>query len=241
LVHYNRGMAECLPEPEPEARLPRLLSLASHELRSPLSAVAGYIRMLLQERAGPISDGQRRLLQEAEKSCRRLSSLLAELSDVARLEAGAAPFNASTVELSGVLEDAVRAIPAAPDRDLTISLPDGPVGSVHGDAARLASAFAAIFHALLRELVSGPGLAVRARPAAPGGTSNIHITIADPASVDDLAALDSSRLASFDEWRGGTGLALPRARRIIDAHRGRLLGPPESKAAAVVILPSASP
>jgi hypothetical protein len=141
------------------------------------------------------------------------------------------------MQLSAVLADAIRALPASPDRELTISLPDGSIGSVHGDAV-LTSAFGSIFHALLREIVAGPGLAVRARVQPRDGQSFIHLTIAEPSVLDDLLHLDPSTLAPFDEWRGGTGLALPRARRIIDAHGGRLLSPPERKAAAVVMLPS---
>jgi K+-sensing histidine kinase KdpD len=65
-----------------DARWPKVLSLAVHEFRTPSSVVAGYIRMLLKERAGPIPETQRRLLEEAEKSCGRLSALLAEMSNV---------------------------------------------------------------------------------------------------------------------------------------------------------------
>ena len=71
-----------------DPRWPRLLSLTVHEFRTPMTVVAGYLRMLLKDRAGPITEQQRRLLEEAEKSCARLSALLAEVSDLANLEAG---------------------------------------------------------------------------------------------------------------------------------------------------------
>jgi signal transduction histidine kinase len=76
--------------PPVDPRWPKVLSLAVHEFRTPLTVVAGYIRMLLKERAGPVPDQQRRLLEEAEKSCGRLSALLAEVSDLSGLEAGTA-------------------------------------------------------------------------------------------------------------------------------------------------------
>ena len=149
-------MSDGSSEPVIDPRWPQLLSLSAHELRSPLSVVAGYIRMLLQQRAGPLSDDQLRLLQEAEKSCGRLSAVLAELSELARLESGTAPFNRSSVNLSTVLLEAISSMPALPDRDLTARLVDGPAIFVHGDAVRLKAAFSAIIHALLRELVSVP-------------------------------------------------------------------------------------
>jgi len=61
-----------------DPKLPELLSVSVHEFRSPVTVVAGYIRMLLKDRAGSLTDQQRRLLEDAEKSCARLSSLLAK-------------------------------------------------------------------------------------------------------------------------------------------------------------------
>src|ERR671913_107650 len=100
----------------------RLLSLSVHEFRTPMTVVAGYIRMLLKDRAGPVSDQQRRLLEEAEKSCVRLSALLAEMSDVAALEAGTAPFNRSSVDLRALLRDAVAELPDTSDREITVDV-----------------------------------------------------------------------------------------------------------------------
>ena len=76
-----------------DPKWPKLLSLTAHELRSPLTVVGGYIRMLLKDRAGPLTEPQRRLMEEAEKSCGRLSSLVAEVSELAHLESGKAAFN----------------------------------------------------------------------------------------------------------------------------------------------------
>src|SRR6478672_13674834 len=100
-----------MPQSPVEPRWPKILSLAVHEFRTPTTVVAGYIRMLLKERAGPIPDAQRRLLEEAEKSCGRLSALLAEMSDLSGLEAGSAPFNRGPIELRTILSDAIATLP----------------------------------------------------------------------------------------------------------------------------------
>ena len=71
-----------------------------------MTVVAGYIRMLLKDRAGPLSDQQRRLLEEAEKSCGRLTALLTEVSDLSNLEAGTAPFNRAPTDLRALLLEA---------------------------------------------------------------------------------------------------------------------------------------
>src|SRR6266540_2054613 len=127
-----------MPQPPIDPRWPKVLSLAVHELRTPMTVVAGYIRMLLKDRAGPLSDQQRRLLEEAEKSCARLSALLVEMSDLANLEAGTATFNRSAVDVRRVLTDAIEALPAAADHaiDVQLTTSEGNV-SVQGDPVRL--------------------------------------------------------------------------------------------------------
>src|SRR5512145_288012 len=99
-----------------DPKWPRLLSLSVHEFRTPITVVAGYIRMLLKDRAGVLNDQQRRLLEEAEKSCGRLSGLLAEMSDLSNLEAGTGTFNRNTVDLPSLLQEAVAELPEVPDR-----------------------------------------------------------------------------------------------------------------------------
>lgn len=232
-------MVDSPSQPATDARWPKILSLAAHELRSPLSVAAGYVRMLLQQRAGPLSEGQQRLLEEAEKSCGRLSALLLELSDLAKLESGTAAFNRSTVSLERVLAEAIAALPPLPERDLRVRLDESPTRSVPGDATRLRSAFAAIFHALSRELVPAEDLVVRVAGSHEVGPSTVRVGMAGPSKIEVLMQLPIESFAPFDEWRGGTGLSLPTARRIIEAHGGRLLSPPDdSKASAAVFLPS---
>ena len=59
-----------------------LLSLAVHEFRTPASVVGGYLRMLLRDADQPLTDRQRKMIEEAEKSCARLVALIAEMSDI---------------------------------------------------------------------------------------------------------------------------------------------------------------
>lgn len=218
-----------------DPRWSKLLSLAVHELRTPITVVAGYIRMVLKERAGPISEQQRKLLEEAEKSCGKLSALVAEMSDLSHLEEGSGAVNRSSFDLAEVLRDVVAAIPELPDRSVAVALEgaDHPV-PLAGDATRLRAALASLVSALRREIVNSDRLIVR----HVGSGKMAILAIGDPGQIDRVAAADPSTLERFDEWRGGSGLSLAIARRVITQHGGALFSPPgDGKAGALVLLP----
>src|SRR5262249_53363959 len=209
-----------------DPRWPRLLSLTVHEFRTPMTVVAGYLRMLLKDRAGPITEQQRRLLEEAEKSCARLSALLTEVSDLANLEAGTGTFNKSEVDVRPLIVEAIAALRPTPDRDLSVELAgDGSGSAVVGDPTRLRTAFTSVLNALRRELVTSTRLLVREETRDVDGRPHIWIAIAEDDRLAQIAAAGAPSLTTFDEWRGGSGLSLAIARRIINAHAGQIWSP----------------
>jgi K+-sensing histidine kinase KdpD len=216
-----------------DPRWPKVLSLSVHEFRTPMTVVSGYIRMLLKDRAGALTDQQRRLLEEAEKACGRLSALLAEVSDVSNLEAGTAPFNRSTTDLRTVLREAVGQLPPLPDREVPVKVEtgDGPA-PIQGDPVRLAQALGSIVAALRRELVGEDPLLVRER----AGGGGHEILIGDPGTIAALEAEAEGSRGTFDEWRGGVGLSLLVARRILSAHGAALYAAPDGRKAGARIL-----
>jgi signal transduction histidine kinase len=219
-----------------DPRWPRLMGLAVHELRTPITVAAGYLRMVTREKLGPISDGQRKVLEEAEKACGRLSSLVSEMADLAALENGTAKVNKARTDLAGALKEAVAGLDELPDREVVVELQgaDAPV-AISGDATRLRTAFASLINALRRELVESTRLIVRLETQHDGACT---IRIAGDDRIETVAGADSSTLEVFDEWRGGSGLSLAIARRVINQHDGELFGLPEGeKASAVVLLP----
>jgi signal transduction histidine kinase len=234
-----------------DPRWPKILSLSVHEFRSPLTVVAGYIRMLLKDRAGPLSDQQRRLLEEAEKSCGRLTSLLQEVSDLSTVEAGNAPLKRQPADLHTALRAAVEQLPPLPDREVKIDLQLGSEPApISADPTRLTNALKWILSALRRELVTSDRLVVREHPTMHEGTPAYELRIGDDETLAVLDAEGRDGRVIFDEWRGGSGLILPVARRILDAHDGRIWGPPDNppdaqgrvfprKAGARLILPRA--
>jgi signal transduction histidine kinase len=222
-----------------DPRWPKLLSLAVHEFRTPITVVAGYLRMVLKERAGPVSDQQRKLLEEAEKSCGRLSGLVSEMSDLSALESGKAAFNRAPLDLSALLKEEIGSLAELPDRTVSVVLEgaDTPL-EMTGDATRLRAAFAALITALRREVVTSDRLITRLKT---GKSDSISIvTIGEPDKIDQIGQADLSSLEPFNEWRGGSGLSLAIARRVFAQHGGSLFSAPggeEEKAGAILLLP----
>jgi signal transduction histidine kinase len=225
-----------------DAELPRLLSLASHELRTPISVVAGYLRMVLKDPAGTLDERYRRMLEETDKSCARLSALVAEISDLAALERGTASFKTASIDVRELLNDAIRALPPLPDRTVEVELtPDSAPAIILGDKSRLQAATTSILHALRREVVTSEKLFVNERVAPYQGSLASWIGIADADNIEAVSGSEVKDLTTFDEWRGGCGLSLAVARRIVERHQGGIWSPAnEIKAAAVIALPHQS-
>ena len=75
-----------MPQPTIDPRWAELFSVMVHDVRTPMTVVAGYVDMLLKERFGPLTDKQRHVLEEVQKSCGRVSALLKEGSDLTSIE-----------------------------------------------------------------------------------------------------------------------------------------------------------
>ena len=110
---------------------PPLLSLAVHEFRTPASVVGGYLRMLQKDQEPPMSERQRRMIDEAEKSCARLVAIVAELSDIGKLDSGAIKLAQQPVELFSLLEKVAELVHEAQDRDVHLKLSGPSDGATH--------------------------------------------------------------------------------------------------------------
>jgi two-component system, cell cycle sensor histidine kinase PleC len=202
---------------------PPLLSLAVHEFRTPASVVGGYLHMLQKDQDPPMSERQRRMIDEAEKSCARLVAIVAELSDISKLDSGGAKLAQQPLDLFSLIGKVAELMHQATDRDVHLKL-SGPSdgANITGDASRLRIAFDAIFRAILRE-TAGPAtvIAERRRDTRDGQPCAVLI-VANESSVQEAYDREPG---PFDDERGGMGLALPLARRVIEGHGGRMWSP----------------
>jgi signal transduction histidine kinase len=218
-----------------------MMSLAVHELRTPVTVVAGYLRMVLREQAGPLNDKQRKMLEEAERSCARLGALVSEMSELGKLISGDVVIAKQDVDLAALLAELASDMHEGEDRGvrLEVHLKDQPV-VVTGDRTRLAAALKALMHSALRER-GEPGAIVAECTTIHDADGHHYalVAFADQASLPGLLEHAVDAAPPFDEFRGGLGLALPVARRVIEGHGGALWSADgiQSRAAAALRLP----
>ena len=79
------------------------LAMMSHELRTPLNAIGGYAQLLAMELRGPVTQAQREDLERIERSQRHLLSVINDVLNFAKLEAGRVEFEIATVSMRDVL------------------------------------------------------------------------------------------------------------------------------------------
>ena len=120
-LEERRAAEETLRESERRLRLAReqaeeanrvkteFLAVMSHELRTPLNAIGGYAQLLALGIRGPLTAEQRQDLERIDRSQRHLLSLINDILNFAKLEAGRVDFEIEPVELRGVL-DSVEAL-----------------------------------------------------------------------------------------------------------------------------------
>jgi PAS domain S-box-containing protein len=156
------------------------LSAMSHELRTPLNAIAGYVDLLALEIHGPITEQQRTDLARIHHAQQVLLSLINDVLNFARLEAGRIEYRADRVPVEDLLSGLEPIIePQVRSRGLSYrcEIPD-PGLSLIGDSERI--------NQILLNLVSNA-----VKFTDPGGT--IHVEAFDEATHVRLAVRDTGR------------------------------------------------
>jgi signal transduction histidine kinase len=201
---------------------PPLLSLAVHEFRTPVSVVSGYLRMLQGDAGGPLTERQRHMIDEAEKSCKRLVAFIAELSDIGKLDDGQVVLAVQPLDLFALVGEVAPRVEESRDRGVALEVRGDAEAPISGDATRLKNAVDALFRAVLREKNGPCTVVAERRREVRDGTDCAVIVVAEEANLQEVY---TSTPGVFDEKRGGLGLALPLARRVIEGHGGRIWSP----------------
>jgi signal transduction histidine kinase len=223
-----------------EQLLSRLLSLAVHELRTPVTVVAGYLRMLLREQGGPLSDQQRKMIEEADRSCARIGAIVSEMSDLGKLESSEFALGRQNFDFAALVAEVASDMHDGDDRGVRLESrgTDQPM-MVTGDRVRLASAVRALMQAAIRERGEPGVIVAECSTIADSNPPWAVLAVGAEPLLASLAEEARGNPPSFDEWRGGLGLALPVGRRVIEAFGGSVWSASgnHSRAASALRLP----
>ncbi len=214
-----------------EANTRRFLSDAAHELRTPIAGIQALAQQLAANTGNAARRGRFATLLAGET--RRAARLVADLLDIARIDAGAA-LRCEDVDLVEIAAAEVdRAAMLAPN--LTVRLTgDGQTLPVHADPQRIAQILTNLLDNACRHTPQGGEITVHTGRRE----HNAEITVTDtgPGVPDSDRERVFDRLVRLDDARnrdsGGAGLGLPIARALAQAHHGNLECLPRQTGAA---------
>ena len=202
------------------------LATMSHELRTPLNAIIGFSDVLETEMAGPLNDRQRQYVEDVREAGSHLLSLINDILDLSKVEAGRMDLTLSEIPLAEVLESGLTMHTARAARQgvaLHLSVARD-VGSIRADERKVRQV---VFNLLSNAVKFTPG-GGRVDVSARRDGSGVEVAVADTGI--GIAAADRERIfeefaqASTPDGRQteGTGLGLALARRFVELHGGRI-------------------
>ncbi len=196
----------------------------SHELRTPLAAIKGFIELVADGEAGPVTETQREFLEISARNADRLTALINDLLDVNRMESSGLELRADPVDLGGVLADMAASFRlAAEAKGLRFRAEPAELPRIIGDRDRLIQVFNNLVSNAIKYTPSGEvGIVARVREADVEivvQDTGIGLTPEEQAHLFTRFFRGGHRIA---REAGGTGLGLVIAKAIVERHRGRI-------------------
>lgn len=202
------------------------LSSMSHELRTPMNSIIGFSQLLLSNRRQPLPERQAGQVEQILKSGQHLLTLINDILDLARIEAGRLAFSIEPVEIAAVVEESVASISAlAEARRIAIHLP--PSGT---DRSRVLADFTRTKQVLINFLSNaikynreGGRIDIGWAPAG----DYLRVTVEDTGSGIPAARLGElfqpfNRIGAEHSGIEGAGVGLALTKQLVEKMDGRV-------------------
>jgi signal transduction histidine kinase len=201
------------------------LANMSHELRTPLNAIIGFSQVLREEMFGEVNEKQAEYLDDILSSGKHLLSVINDVLDLSKVEAGQVELEIAPFSLRETLERGVLMVKErATDNGVGLTLEAGSdVGVVEADERRIRQVVFNLLSNAVKFTPEGGSISVSSARVNGG----VHVSVAD--TGPGIAPEDQARI--FEEFqqtdvgvkaRDGTGLGLALSKRLIELQGGRI-------------------
>jgi len=206
------------------------LANMSHELRTPLNAIIGFSEVLTERMFGEVNDKQMEYLKDIHSSGQHLLTLINDVLDLSKIEAGRMELDLSCFDLGLLLDNALTLVRERAQRNgLSMSLEVGEgLNEWVADARKVKQVVVNLLSNAVKFTPSGGRVRLIARRIEKTGKPMAEVSVADTgvgiAPEDQALVFDEFRQAGGDYLRKaeGTGLGLSLAKRFVELHGGTL-------------------
>jgi signal transduction histidine kinase/ActR/RegA family two-component response regulator len=201
------------------------LSSMSHELRTPLNAILGFAQILAADNMPTTLEQKTEFAGHILKSGRHLLTLINEILDLAKVEAGALTLSMEPVGLAEVLGECRSMIePLAAARGIRVSFPENATAQVEADRTRLKQVLLNLLSNAVKYNREGGTVVLECAAAGPG---RLRLAVVDTGMglrPDQVAALFQpfNRLGQENGVQEGTGIGLVFTRRLVELMKGEI-------------------
>jgi signal transduction histidine kinase len=220
------GLRDTSGRARAERRHADLIATVAHELRSPLTSVKGFTATLLAKWER-FTDAQRKLMLETvDADADRVTRLIAELLDIARIDSGRLQLARYQVDVEELVREQIAGMVAAGQSEDRFAVDARPAPPAFADPDKLRQVLANLLENAVRHgegRVSITVEAVEAPPAAEDPSGMVAVTVDDegPGIPDEMLGRVFTRFWRGNR-RGGTGLGLYIVKGVIEAHGGTI-------------------
>lgn len=204
------------------------VSHITHELRSPMTAIHAGTQLLLEEIPGPVTQAQRETLELMVESSRQLIDMISSLLDLSKIEAGMMEYRIVSTDVKRIIDTAINKIRLLADRErirLSIEAPRGPVFAPVDDA-RIQQVLDNLLSNAVKFSREGGAIHLKVEPDAKERV--LRISVSDTGrgiSPESLPHIFERFYQGTMRARGGaagTGIGLALAKKVVEAHGGRI-------------------
>ncbi|MEI8345182.1 MAG: HAMP domain-containing sensor histidine kinase, partial [Candidatus Omnitrophota bacterium] len=216
----------------------RFVAMASHEIRNPLAAISGGLELLEERSAATISQEQKDFLKVARRNIERLTTLVSELLDFSKNEAGQRRFTFKSHNLNALVEEVVRFRgPEATQAGLSLRMePDGRLPDFYMDADSILQVLNNLIHNAIKCTPKGEVVV-----STTYRKSHAEIAVKDTGCGIEATQMERLfepfvQIANAQMPRAtqrGTGLGLAISKQIVEMHKGRIWAESELGAGSI--------